>query len=73
MAALAVEVNDVGLVALRTGASHPLPASPGLALFDAGRAAAVKVTTVTRRKNSPGSITADCAPARMPSNPTAMP
>lgn len=37
MAALAVEVNDVGLVALRTGASHPLPASPGLALFDAGR------------------------------------
>ena len=37
MTALALEVNDVGLVALRAGASHPLPASPGLALFDAGR------------------------------------
>ena len=37
MAALAVEVNDVGLVALRAGASHPLPASPGLALLDGGR------------------------------------
>jgi len=37
MSALALEVNDVGLVALRAGASHPLPASPGLALFDAGR------------------------------------
>ena len=32
-----------------------------------------KVTTVTSRKNSPGSITADSAPARMPSIPTAMP
>ncbi|HVQ29470.1 MAG TPA: hypothetical protein VMV21_07830, partial [Vicinamibacteria bacterium] len=37
MSALAVEVNDVGLVALRAGASHPLPASPGLALLDGGR------------------------------------
>jgi len=37
MTALALEVNDVGLVALRAGASHPLPASPGLALFDAGQ------------------------------------
>jgi hypothetical protein len=30
-------VNDVGLVALRAGASHPLPFSPGLALLDGGR------------------------------------
>jgi hypothetical protein len=37
MSALALEVNDVGLVALRAGASHPLPASPGVALFDGGR------------------------------------
>ena len=33
----------------------------------------VKVITVTSRKNRPGSITADCAPERMPSSPTAMP
>jgi hypothetical protein len=37
VSALAVEVNDVGLVVLRAGASHPLPASPGLVLLDAGR------------------------------------
>lgn len=37
MSGLAVEVNDVGLVALRAGASHPLLASPGLALLDGGR------------------------------------
>ena len=33
----------------------------------------VSVTTVTSRKNSPGSITAECAPERIPSSPTAMP
>lgn len=37
MTALAVEVNDLALVALRAGASHPLPASPGLALLDGER------------------------------------
>jgi FHA domain len=37
MGALAVEVNDVGLVALRAGASHPLPESPGLVLLDGGK------------------------------------
>jgi len=37
MSALAVEVNDIGLVALRAGAPHALPASPGLALLDGGR------------------------------------
>ena len=31
------------------------------------------VTTVTMRKNIPGSITADWAPERIPSSPTAMP
>jgi len=36
VAALAIEVNDVGLVALREGASRPLPESPGLALLDGG-------------------------------------
>jgi hypothetical protein len=35
--ALALEVNDVGLLALRAGASRPEPESPGLALFDGGR------------------------------------
>ncbi len=34
MAALALEVNDAGLLALRAGASAPEPESPGLALFD---------------------------------------
>ena len=33
VSALAVEVNDAGLVALRAGASHPLPASPGIVLL----------------------------------------
>jgi hypothetical protein len=37
VSALALEVNDVGLVALRAGASHPLAPSPGLALLDQGR------------------------------------
>jgi hypothetical protein len=37
MTALAIEVNDVGLVALAAGASHTLPASPGLALLDGGQ------------------------------------
>jgi FHA domain-containing protein len=37
VAALAIEVNDVALVALRAGSSHPLPPSPGLALLDGGR------------------------------------
>jgi hypothetical protein len=37
VSALALEVNDAGLVALRAGSSHPLPASPGLALLDGGR------------------------------------
>ena len=31
------------------------------------------VTTVTSRKNSPGSMTADCVPACIPSSPTAIP
>jgi hypothetical protein len=35
--ALAIEVNDVGLVALAAGASRPLPASQGVALFDGER------------------------------------
>jgi hypothetical protein len=35
--ALAIEVNDVGLVALAAGASRPLPVSPGVALFDGER------------------------------------
>ena len=33
----------------------------------------VSVITVTRRNDSPGSITADWAPERIPSSPTAMP
>jgi FHA domain len=37
MGVLALEVNDVGLVALPDGASHALPESPGLALLDGGR------------------------------------
>src|SRR6185503_17120044 len=37
MTALALEVNDFGLQALRAGASHALPASPGLVLLDGGR------------------------------------
>ncbi len=37
MGALALDVNDVGLVALRDGAAHPLPESPGLALLDGER------------------------------------
>jgi hypothetical protein len=37
MTALAVEVNDAGLMALRAGASHAMPASPGLVLMDGGR------------------------------------
>jgi hypothetical protein len=37
MTALAIEVNDVALVALREGASFALPESPGLALLDGAR------------------------------------
>jgi hypothetical protein len=37
MAALALEVNDVALVALRAGDAHALPPSPGLVLLDGGR------------------------------------
>jgi hypothetical protein len=37
VAALAIEVNDVGLVALAAGASRPMRPSPGLALLDGGR------------------------------------
>ena len=37
MSALALEVNDVGLLALKAGAGRPLPESPGLALLDGGR------------------------------------
>jgi len=36
-ACLALEVNDVGLVALLAGASRPEPASPGVALLDGAR------------------------------------
>jgi hypothetical protein len=35
--ALALEVNDVALMALRSGAGRPLPESPGLALLDGAR------------------------------------
>lgn len=37
MRALAVEVNDVALIARRAGDPQALPASPGLVLLDAGR------------------------------------
>ncbi len=37
MAALALEVNDAGLLALRAGAAAPEPESPGLALFEGER------------------------------------
>jgi hypothetical protein len=37
MRALAVEVNDVALIALRAGDPHALPPSPGLVLLDGGR------------------------------------
>lgn len=37
MGTIALEVNDVGLVALRAGAPFALPESPGLALLDGGR------------------------------------
>ena len=37
MPALAIEVNDVALVALREGAPYPLPESPGIALLDGAR------------------------------------
>ncbi len=37
MPALALEVNDVALTALRSGAGRPLPESPGLALLSGGR------------------------------------
>ena len=37
MSALALEVNDVGLLALKAGAGRPLPESPGLVLLDGGR------------------------------------
>lgn len=37
MAALALEVNDAGLLALRAGAPGPEPESPGLALFEGER------------------------------------
>ena len=36
MPALALEVNDAGLLALRAGAPRPEPESPGLALFEDG-------------------------------------
>jgi len=36
MPALALEVNDAGLLALREGAPRPEPESPGLALFESG-------------------------------------
>jgi hypothetical protein len=35
--ALAIEVNDVALVAVRDGATYPLPESPGVALLDGAR------------------------------------
>ena len=37
MSALALEINDLGLLALRGGASRPEPESPGLALLDGER------------------------------------
>jgi hypothetical protein len=36
MAALALEINDAGLLALREGAPRPDPESPGVALFEGG-------------------------------------
>jgi hypothetical protein len=37
VAALALEVNDAGLIGLREGASFPMPESPGMAVLDGER------------------------------------
>lgn len=49
---LAIEVNDVGLVALRAGAARPAPESPGLVLLD-GATLLVGAEAAARRRTEP--------------------